>query len=140
MLPLQNGTVFPEVSGCLWQGADVRTEKYTLENKIVMECNASWVIWPEILLLAFGGRTFDIEVDPTNLEEGVHFAEIQGIDGEAPWRGPLFRIPITVVIPAEVGSVGLVPFSVCPEVIISSKSRRRFMSFRCLMLNPSALL
>jgi tripeptidyl-peptidase-2 len=40
-------------------------------------------------------------VDPTGLNEGLHYAEVVGIDCEAPWRGPIFRIPVTVVKPIE---------------------------------------
>lgn len=37
-----------------------------------------------------------IVVDPTNLSDGLHYCELYGIDCKSPWRGPLFRIPITI--------------------------------------------
>ncbi|KAG6716915.1 hypothetical protein I3842_04G072100 [Carya illinoinensis] len=51
---------------------------------------------PEYLLLTYNGRSFNIVVDPTNLSEGLHYFELFGVDCKAPWRGPLFRIPITI--------------------------------------------
>ncbi|XAR53659.1 Tripeptidyl-peptidase II [Bertholletia excelsa] len=51
---------------------------------------------PEYLLLTHNGRSFNVVVDPTSLSEGLHFYELYGIDCKAPWRGPLFRIPITI--------------------------------------------
>lgn len=41
-------------------------------------------------------------MDPTNLCDGLHYYEVYGIDCKAPWRGPLFRIPITITKPVAV--------------------------------------
>ena len=73
--------------------------KVDFELKIALESNAHWVSCAEHLLLMHGGRRMDIEVDPTRLRPGAHYAEIRGYDSVAPERGPLFRVPITVVIP-----------------------------------------
>ncbi|XP_074282195.1 tripeptidyl-peptidase 2 [Silene latifolia] len=51
---------------------------------------------PEYLLLTHNGRSFNVIVDPTNLEDGLHYFEVYGIDSKAPLRGPLFRIPVTI--------------------------------------------
>ncbi|KAL0873707.1 hypothetical protein Bca101_023412 [Brassica carinata] len=59
---------------------------------------------PEYLLLTHNGRSFNVVVDPTNLEDGVHYFEVYGIDCKAPQRGPLFRIPVTIIIPKSVAS------------------------------------
>uniref|UniRef100_A0A914QQK3 Peptidase S8/S53 domain-containing protein n=1 Tax=Panagrolaimus davidi TaxID=227884 RepID=A0A914QQK3_9BILA len=49
--------------------------------------------------------TFYIHVDPTTLESGkVHYSEIIGINPENPTLGPMFRIPITVIIPEQITS------------------------------------
>ncbi|GLT35948.1 hypothetical protein SLA2020_103570 [Shorea laevis] len=57
---------------------------------------------PEYLLLTHNGRSFNIVVDPSNLSDGLHYYEVYGIDCKAPWRGPLFRIPITITKPTAV--------------------------------------
>ncbi|XP_057527935.1 tripeptidyl-peptidase 2 isoform X1 [Amaranthus tricolor] len=54
---------------------------------------------PEYLLLTNNGRSFNVIVDPSQLEDGVHYFEVYGIDSKAPWRGPLFRIPVTITKP-----------------------------------------
>ena len=41
-------------------------------------------------------------VDPTNLKDGLHYYEIYGVDCKAPERGPLFRIPVTIIKPMAV--------------------------------------
>ncbi|RAL51416.1 hypothetical protein DM860_010918 [Cuscuta australis] len=54
---------------------------------------------PEFVLLTHNGRSFNIVVDPTRLDEGLHYYEVYGVDCKAPWRGPLFRIPVTITKP-----------------------------------------
>ncbi|XP_022736823.1 tripeptidyl-peptidase 2-like isoform X2 [Durio zibethinus] len=67
---------------------------------------------PEYLLLTHNGRTFNIVVDPTNLSDGLHYYEVYGIDCKASWRGPLFRIPITITKPkAVINRPPLISFS-----------------------------
>lgn len=64
---------------------------------------------PEYLLLTHNGRSFNVIVDPANLQHGLHYYELYGIDSQAPWRGPLFRIPVTITKPMAVKS--------CPPMI-----------------------
>ena len=45
-----------------------------------------------------------VVVDPTNLGDGVHYFEVYGIDCKAPQRGPLFRIPVTIIISKTVAN------------------------------------
>ncbi|KAL0304275.1 UNVERIFIED_CONTAM: Tripeptidyl-peptidase 2 [Sesamum radiatum] len=57
---------------------------------------------PEYLLLTHNGREFNIIVDPTTLSDGLHYYEVYALDCRSPWRGPLFRIPITITKPQAV--------------------------------------
>ncbi|KAH0935292.1 hypothetical protein HID58_012409 [Brassica napus] len=59
---------------------------------------------PDYLLLTHNGRSFNVVVDPTNLGDGVHYFEVYGIDCKAPQRGPLFRIPVTIIISKTVAN------------------------------------
>ncbi|KAL8557152.1 hypothetical protein ACS0TY_004563 [Phlomoides rotata] len=59
---------------------------------------------PEYLLLTHNGRDFNIIVDPTSLSDGLHYFEVYGLDCKSPWRGPLFRIPVTITKPQSVKS------------------------------------
>lgn len=38
---------------------------------------------------------------------GVHYAEVTGTDSENEWRGPLFRVPVTVLVPEPVKGTSL---------------------------------
>lgn len=40
--------------------------------------------------------SLSVVVDPSNLCDGLHYYEVYGIDCKAPWRGPIFRIPVTI--------------------------------------------
>ncbi|URD81130.1 Tripeptidyl peptidase II [Musa troglodytarum] len=67
---------------------------------------------PEYLMLTHNGRSFNIVVDPVNLSNGLHYYEVYGIDCKAPWRGPLFRVPITVIKPlASMGKPPIISWS-----------------------------
>lgn len=61
--------------------------------------NSEVVKVPEYLLLTHNGRSFNILVDPSLLQEGLHYFEVHGIDCKAPQRGPLFRLPVTIIKP-----------------------------------------
>ncbi|RCV07666.1 hypothetical protein SETIT_1G263600v2 [Setaria italica] len=54
---------------------------------------------PEYILVTNNGRSFNIVVNPANISNGLHYYEVYGIDYKAPWRGPIFRVPITVIKP-----------------------------------------
>jgi hypothetical protein len=60
---------------------------------------AKWVSAPTALLLTNNGRDFEVSVDASNLAPGLHYAEVQGWDTSAEWRGPLFKVPCTVCKP-----------------------------------------
>ncbi|KAL5069857.1 hypothetical protein RYX36_020744 [Vicia faba] len=85
------------------EDADKIEDLAVFEECIELRSSDSTVVKaPEYLLLTHNGRTFNILVDPTNLCDGLHYYEVYGIDCKAPWRGPLFRIPITITKPVSV--------------------------------------
>ncbi|XP_024527545.1 tripeptidyl-peptidase 2 [Selaginella moellendorffii] len=88
------------------EGVDKLDVLAPFEERLQLEStDVSIVKCPEYLLLTHNGRTFNVIVDPTNLKPGVHYAEVVGIDCMAPWRGPLFRVPVTIVKPVQVTEV-----------------------------------
>lgn len=61
--------------------------------------SAPWVECPSVLLAAHGTRSFEVRVDALKLPPGLHSAEVVGVERGAEWRGPLFRVPVTVTAP-----------------------------------------
>jgi tripeptidyl-peptidase-2 len=59
------------------------------------------VAHPEHLMLLAKGRSFAIEVDPTELESGLYTTHLVGYDSNDAGKGALFNLPITVVKPAS---------------------------------------
>ncbi|KAH7289722.1 hypothetical protein KP509_30G016100 [Ceratopteris richardii] len=53
------------------------------------------------MLLTHNGCSFNIFVDPTHLTPGVHCSKISRFDRKSSWRGPVFRILITILKPVE---------------------------------------
>jgi len=61
--------------------------------------NCDFVSCPDHCLLMSAGRGFTIEVDPTALGAGVHFARLFGHDSQNAERGFIFDLPICIIIP-----------------------------------------
>lgn len=87
------------------EDADNR-DKVDFELRCKLEATAPWIECADYLMLMHGGRRLDIRVDPTDLPPGAHYAEIRGYDSSSPERGPVFRLPITVIRPVEVRNEG----------------------------------
>lgn len=113
--------IFPE-------DADNLNSVVPFEERVKLESgNPSWLKCPEFLLLTNNGRTFNIVVDPTTLDDGLHYSEVVGIDSEAPWRGPLFRIPVTICKPLELKT--LPPVATFSDLsLVAGGIERRFIS------------
>ena len=64
-----------------------------------LESTKPWITTPEFVHLAFEGQQFDIRIDPTGLEPGMHFGCINLYDSKNPVAGVLTSIPVTVCKP-----------------------------------------
>ena len=66
--------------------------------------SADWVTVPASMVLLSakerGGQSFSVQLDPSNLPPGAHFALVYASDATDPSRGPLFSLPVTVIVPA----------------------------------------
>ena len=51
------------------------------------------------LALTHGGKGFNLKVSPAGLPPGAHYAEVAGVDAAARGVGPLFVLPVTVLMP-----------------------------------------
>ncbi|PUZ76946.1 hypothetical protein GQ55_1G331000 [Panicum hallii var. hallii] len=81
---------------------------------------------PEYILVTNNGRSFNIVVNPANISSGLHYYEVYGIDYKAPWRGPIFRVPITVIKPITL--LGEPPLLSIPNLSFrSGHIERRFV-------------
>ena len=87
-----------QVNASLKEHASIQ-ERLDVSVALNLKATADWVITGDLLHLTHGGNRFDVEVNPGQLEPGVHYAEVLATDRSRPDAGPLFRVPITVVIP-----------------------------------------
>merc|ERR1711935_503108 len=75
----------------------------SMELDLDLKSSKSWVKCPERMSLMSAiernGQTFAFRLAIDDLPPGVHYATIDGIDSTDVARGPLFRLPVTVVKP-----------------------------------------
>ncbi|GIL86265.1 hypothetical protein Vretifemale_14673 [Volvox reticuliferus] len=85
----------------LRQGA-ANSSRLDVEDRLALEATVPWVTCPPALMVHAGGRSFEVIVDPTSLPPGLHYAEVVALEVDSRERGPLFRLPITVIKPLQV--------------------------------------
>lgn len=75
------------------------TSQAKVDFRIRLELHSTedWVQVGTESTLSSEGDLISVYVNPTDLEPGAHYAEVRGIDPEHPERGPLFRLPVTVL-------------------------------------------
>lgn len=62
-----------------------------------METDASWIDTAATTHLVHQSRGFEVRVDPTRLEPGVHTTTIDVYDANGRDRGPVVQVPVTVI-------------------------------------------
>ncbi len=76
--------------------AELQQKRIEFEMKTSLQATEPWVEVPDYFMLMHNGRSFKFTVDPTNLEPGLHTAQILGYDMNNMSFGPRFSVPITV--------------------------------------------
>ena len=74
-------------------------ERVAFGLNLTLEATEDWIQCGQQLLLTHGGGSFQLVVDPGQLEPGAYFGQVLVHDSEHPERGPLARVPITVIKP-----------------------------------------
>ncbi|XP_047985175.1 tripeptidyl-peptidase 2 [Leguminivora glycinivorella] len=64
---------------------------------LALSCNAEWVSAPAFLSLANTPRPVGVRIHTASLPSGPHFTSIDAYDTNCIEKGPVFRIPITVL-------------------------------------------
>ena len=72
-------------------------EKVGFRIRLNLESTADWVRCGEQITIASVSERFSVLVDPRQVGPGAHFAEVIGTDPDHPERGPLFRLPVTLL-------------------------------------------
>ncbi|KAK3095930.1 hypothetical protein FSP39_020998 [Pinctada imbricata] len=79
-----------------------QAEKIAFNMRFCMTCDAAWVKHPEHLELMNVARAFNVKVETSGLSEGVHYTEICAFDVSCVEKGPVFKVPVSVIIPKRV--------------------------------------
>lgn len=73
--------------------------KLAQDFNLSLRTSVPWINVPKFLHLCYSGRAFDVRVDPTSLEPGLHFGVIEAYDESC--GNPIFSVPVTVCKPIE---------------------------------------
>ncbi|KAF7287504.1 hypothetical protein GWI33_001464 [Rhynchophorus ferrugineus] len=76
--------------------------KINFNMKFVLTCDGNFVQFPKHLDLSNFARTFAVNIDTSSLSEGLHSTFINAFDVNCIAKGPVFKIPITVIQPKEI--------------------------------------
>ena len=76
--------------------------KIAFNLRLALVCNSSFVSNPSHLDLCNLARAFTIKIDTSGLSNQVYTTSIDAYDVRCVEKGPVFRIPITVIRPQEV--------------------------------------
>lgn len=74
-------------------------EKIKFNIRVALSCNVDWVQTATHLELTNGTKQFTIKINPRALPTGVHFTQVLGYDICCIDKGPIFRVPITLIKP-----------------------------------------
>ena len=85
------------------RSADELASLLAIELPLTLSASAPWVATPASMILTSGkergGQSFAVRVDPSGLPPGAHFARVLAHDASDPSRGPLFSLPVTIIVP-----------------------------------------
>jgi tripeptidyl-peptidase-2 len=73
----------------------------SFEVRIRLESDVDFVQVPDQFLCAAKQRGFKVTVDPTGLAPGLHCGSVRGYDADAPGKGFLFSLPVTITKPVR---------------------------------------
>ncbi|XP_068732831.1 tripeptidyl-peptidase 2-like [Montipora capricornis] len=85
-----------------YQDDVAKDERINLNLRLCLISSEPWVTVPDHFVLMNTVRSFTVKVDPRGLPHGAHFAEVSAYEISCPQRGPLFRVPVTVIIPNRI--------------------------------------
>jgi len=72
--------------------------KFTFDLRLCLVSSVSWICAPSHLALSNSERSISVKVDTCGLDHGAHFGEVCAYDVSQQSQGPVFRIPVTVII------------------------------------------
>ncbi|EGT48187.1 hypothetical protein CAEBREN_09688 [Caenorhabditis brenneri] len=74
----------------------------SFEKQVILQSTAPWVSHPQTMFVVAQERTIVVTIDASKAPKGASYTEIVGIDAADSSLGPIFRIPITVIVPETV--------------------------------------
>lgn len=118
--------ILVRVDPIFFRSSNIETypERTDFTMNLVLTCDKTWVSHPSHLVLTNMSRSLSIRIDPTSLPTGVHTTSVKAYDSSCVEKGPVFRIPITLVQP-YVFPEHQKPELVCKDVVFKPSQMNR---------------
>eukprot|EP00794_Sanderia_malayensis_P011065 gene11065-12233_t len=100
--------------------------KLSFDVRACLAPSVPWITAPTHLALANSERGFSIKIKTSGLEEGCHYGEVCAYDLAHRTQGPLFRVPVTVVIPTKFEITNTCRQFECKDLKMNPGSVRRY--------------
>ncbi|KAL8612352.1 hypothetical protein ACOMHN_020171 [Nucella lapillus] len=110
----------------IFEEKTAQEEKIAFSAQFKLMCDKSWVRCPAHFELMNVTRSFSIRVDPRGLYEGAHFTEVLAYDTQCLGKGPVFRVPVTVIVPSLLKE-GLLDMTFSQMAFRPGQIRRQFI-------------
>lgn len=86
--------------------------------RLALACDAAWVCAPLHLDMMNVARPWTLRLDTTALKPGPHFTSIRAYDVSCVEKGPVFRVPITVLQPQALQLAAIAPPSILENNVL----------------------
>ncbi len=110
------------------RGEEAMAELLGTELDLRLEASAPWITTPETMVLTSakdrGSQSFPVRLDPSQLPPGAHFGRVYALDASDAARGPLFSLPVTVVVPEPAAPAPASPVELAFALTAGEPSRR----------------
>ncbi|XP_052750158.1 tripeptidyl-peptidase 2 [Galleria mellonella] len=103
----------------------VMSKQLSFGMRLALSCGAAWLAAPAHLDLMNAARPIALRLDTAALPPGAHFTSLNAYDVTCPEKGPVFRVPVTVLQPTPLPPPPAAPQFTATDVLFKPANIKR---------------